>query len=222
MRGEQDLESLSDNENEDLYLHLSPNSFLYVLTLNKGSYKSNVVNLIAKTFFLKEDIYICLLDLAKLLWSFNIKTLNIFFISAENREYYVKRIIKDNCCKLTYINIHENEYLNLLAVKNGDREFAHYNPHSLYILDNGSFKDIKRMINTVEELNVDIVRGSSQKSHVLSPLELRLSFYICAIFKGNYSEAFNTNSFNKLEKWKYLPGFNKRIINKQQQQQQII
>lgn len=189
---------------------------MYVLTINKGNYTSNIVNLIAKTFFFKKDIYINLSHFASLLLALNIKKLNVFYISGDNEEYFVKRIKKDNCCELTFINTHVNDYLSLLAGNNGCKKFVNYNPHSLYIVENGSFIDIKRMINTVENLNVDVVRGSSQKSHVLSPLELRLSFYISAIFEGNYAKIFSINYFNTLEKRRYLSGFNKRVGNKQQ------
>ena len=80
-----------------------------------------------------------------------------------------------------------------------------YNLDSLYILDNKNFGGLKEMITSMEGLNVDIVRGSGQKNHILSPLDIRLSFYISAMFDCDYSMVQKYNAFNKLTKDKYLP-----------------
>jgi hypothetical protein len=141
------------------------------------------------------------------LGNIGIKKLNIFYIS--DREGGIDTTMFDNNCKLLYVDIPKKEYLEFLSSK-GDKTFAAYNLDSLYILDNGDYSEIKRMITSIEGFNVDVVRGSSQKSHVLSPLEIRLSFYISAMFNCDYNKIFRINSFNILEKRRYLPGINRR------------
>jgi hypothetical protein len=136
-----------------------------------------------------------------------IKKLNVFYIS--DRDGAADITVFNNNCRLIYIDIPKKEYLKFLITK-GAKAFAVYNPNSLYILDNGNHSDIKRMITSVEGFNVDIVRGSSQKSHLLSPLEIRLSFYISAMFNCDYNKIFRINSFNILDKNRYLPGVNRR------------
>jgi len=144
-----------------------------------------------------------------MLGTLHIKNLNLFYIS--DREGGIDTTTFDNNCRLIYIDIPKKAYLNFLATK-GDKAFVTYNPKSLYILDNADHSDIKRMITSIDGFNVDIVRGSSQKSHILSPLEMRLSFYISAMFNCDYNKISHINSFNVLDKSRYLPGINRRRI----------
>lgn len=57
----------------------------------------------------------------------------------------------------------------------------------------------------VRDIDVIISGGSQVKRHILSPLEIRLSSYLIAIFNMNPIEAINHNDFNLLEKDRYLP-----------------
>jgi hypothetical protein len=61
------------------------------------------------------------------------------------------------------------------------------------------------MFALVQDTKVRIVRGSSQKSHVVSPIDLRLSSYWLILNSMNYQKTFRKNAFNILDKSKYLP-----------------
>lgn len=163
--------------------------------------------MVAKSFFFKEEFSVFLWELAYVLGNLGIKKLNIFYIS--DREGVTETKLFDNKCRLLYINIPRKEFFNFLVAE-GYNNFCKYNLDSLYILENGDFTEIKRMITNVEGLNVDIVRGSCQKSHILSPLEIRLTFYISAMFNCDYNKITYINSFNILDKKRYLPGISRR------------
>jgi hypothetical protein len=87
---------------------------------------------------------------------------------------------------------------------NSDNKFLEYNRNSLFIIRNGNFLDIKNLFGFVSEYRVNIGRGSSQKAHILSPLDFRLSSYMMAMFTGNYHLISYLNAFNDLSKDRYL------------------
>ncbi len=73
----------------------------------------------------------------------------------------------------------------------------------MYIIRDGNFLDIKNLFATINNCNVNLGRGS-QKSHMLSPLDLRLSNYIMAMFNFNYKLVSYLNTFNEVPKNIYL------------------
>lgn len=60
------------------------------------------------------------------------------------------------------------------------------------------------MITKIQDRAVRVVRGTSQKSHIISPIELRLSCYLMILFNMDYSKLHAQNSFNILTKDRYL------------------
>lgn len=80
--------------------------------------------------------------------------------------------------------------------------FYGWNPNSLYILRDGTYKDMKYILSLV---GIDLRRGASQKSQVLSPLDFRLSSYLMAMYNVNYKVISSSNVLNKLLKKNYLP-----------------
>jgi hypothetical protein len=93
---------------------------------------------------------------------------------------------------------------------NSDEKFLDYNKNSLYILRNSDYKDVKLLFNSIGNHKVDIGRGGGQKSHLVSPLELRLSCYLMAMFNFKYSDLCRLNTFNLLDKKRYLPFFSNK------------
>jgi hypothetical protein len=79
------------------------------------------------------------------------------------------------------------------------------NPNALYILRDGNFTDFKYILRHVGEFGVNLGRGNGQKTHLVSPLELRLSSYLMAMCNFNYKLTYSLNSFNELKKDQYLP-----------------
>ena len=61
----------------------------------------------------------------------------------------------------------------------------------------------------VNDFDVNIGRGSSQKAHVVSPLDFRVSCYLMALFKFDYKYISYLNTFNVISKDRYLPFFEK-------------
>lgn len=190
----------------DLHLSLDLCDFFYVLTVNLGNYKpnENAGNLIAKSFFVNQNIKIYLWDYAWRLYNLGITKLNLFYLSDRKDDYITVNF--NNGCALTFINMGVEQYIKHLKIE-GAKGFAQYNTHSMYILKNGDFTDIKNKIFNVEGVKVNIVRGSCQKSHILSPLDFRLSTYMLALFDCNYSLTHSFNSFNELNKKRYLPSY---------------
>jgi hypothetical protein len=64
---------------------------------------------------------------------------------------------------------------------------------------------MKSLITKIEDCEVHLGRGSSQKSHILSPLEIRLTSYLMAMLDFDYPRIFKLNMFNFLTKNRYLP-----------------
>jgi hypothetical protein len=91
--------------------------------------------------------------------------------------------------------------------------FSEYNKTSLYILRDGNFLDIKNIFASINGYKTNIGRGGSQKSHILSPMDLRLSFYMMAMFESNYKLISYLNTFNEITKDRYLSYTNKYFKN---------
>jgi hypothetical protein len=188
-----------------------------VLTINNSNHTgSDVVNLITKSFFFKEDFKFLISDLAYFLKKFGIKKLNLFHIKndkeGEKTKPFIRKFRLENCGR-TFYALSIKDYIEILAKCTG-AEFTLYNTYFLYILENGNYTDLKRMLTNIGGIKVDIVRGSSQKAHILSPLEIRLSFYISAMLECHYTKIYSINSFNTLDKNRYLPIVNNGNKNK--------
>jgi hypothetical protein len=74
--------------------------------------------------------------------------------------------------------------------------------------------DIKNLFAKIQNRNVNVGRGGSQKAHALSPLDFRLSTYLMAMFKFDYNLISSLNSFNFMSKDRYLSYMDKPKLNK--------
>jgi hypothetical protein len=108
---------------------------------------------------------------------------------------------------VTYFEISEEEFFKNLMIQRG---FLYRNRTSLYILRDSNHFELKRMLKNIEGFNVNVVRGGGSKSHLISPIDFRLSMYIAAIFNLNFKRASYFNDFNFLSKSRYLPFFPKK------------
>lgn len=61
------------------------------------------------------------------------------------------------------------------------------------------------MFKRINNTKVQLVRGSSQKSHMVSPLDFRLSLYLTILCNMDFKYFRTNNSFNKIDKKRYLP-----------------
>jgi hypothetical protein len=132
------------------------------------------------------------------------KTMSIFSIHQQD---VISQVTVDSsyhqATPILYKEINRDSFFSYLKDKNCN--FYYENVSSLYILRNSTFRDLKILLTQIEGYKVDIVRGSSQKAHLVSPLDLRLSAYMLAIFGLDFKELSHFNDFNTVEKRKYLP-----------------
>jgi hypothetical protein len=172
---------------------------LFTLTYNPSTYKENVSNLISKMVVINELKYVNLLKLSQILGYMGIKEIAIFSIDDNIETTSVIR--KDNGSIISYTEMTREQFISVL---NSKANFLDYNRYSLYILRDGGFLDIKNIFANVNGQETNIGRGGSQKAHILSPLDLRLSSYLMAMFNFDYLLLSQLNAFNNLDKAKYL------------------
>src|SRR3984893_16036967 len=145
--------------------------------------KEGLNNLTSKMITIKELKYINMSELSKALAAMGIEILLIFSIYNDYESNSCDAVSCNNGSKITYYDISADNFINFIK---SQADFLEFNQHSLYIIRNGNFLDIKNVFASVSGYNVNIGRGGSQKAHILSPLDLRLSSYIMALFKNKY------------------------------------
>lgn len=133
--------------------------------------------------------------------------LNIFSIDYNSNLDNINYTVINTDPKITYIEIKPEYFVEFLSIEN--HKFTDYNKNSLYIVKGGNYLDIKNLFANINNCQVNLGRGGSQKSHVLSPLDFRLSCYLMAMFKLNHKLINNLNTFNYLDKIRYLSWLDK-------------
>jgi hypothetical protein len=155
----------------------------------------------------REISLIDLNELSKILNFMNIDKFNIVSVSGVKSLKEINVFVVDEPCRIVYMEMGlENfiEYLNSTEVN-----FLENNKNTIYIVRNGSYIDIKNVFTQIQGISVNVGRGGSQKSHVLSPLDFRLSCYLMAMFNFDFKLISYLNTFNDLPKNRYLPYFEK-------------
>jgi hypothetical protein len=150
---------------------------------------------------INESRLINLLEFSKILGGFSINKLNIISINIECKPDTINIVRTNEESLVMYIEMDSDTFIRFL---NMDDHFMEYNNNTLYILRYGDFIDIKNIFASISGYQCNIGRGGSQKAHILSPLDLRLSSYMMAMFTGNYKELSYLNTFNYLSKNRYL------------------
>ena len=191
--------SIKNNERHEIYVDIY--DILFTLTVNNKSLDDNVCHLISKAIILREIKEIDLLSISKILNFMKIDKLNI--VSIKDSMETINLVAYVNPSIVNYIEISVNDFIS--HINNPNFDFIDNNICTLYILRGGSFVDIKKLFNNVNGYNINISRGGSQKSHMLSPLDLRLSSYILAMFNFDFKYISYLNTFNDMPKHRYLP-----------------
>lgn len=141
-------------------------------------------------------------NMANIASTLNMRDLNIIsIVMSDSFESKVVQIKSPS--NINYIEVGLTPFLEDY-LENPDANFWANNKNTLYILRNGSFVDIQDIVTKIQDRAVRVVRGTSQKSHVISPIELRLSCYLMILFNMDYSKLHAQNSFNILTKDRYL------------------
>lgn len=149
---------------------------------------------------IKELKYINLDIYSNIIQKFGIEELTIFSINFEGR-FTIDSVKSKIGAKILYFNLDYKTFIKFINSDNADA-FQEYNKNSLYILRGGSYLDIKNIFSLVSGHKVNLGRGGSQKAHILSPLDLRLSVYMMAMFGYKLLDYLNT--FHDLSKCRYL------------------
>jgi hypothetical protein len=119
----------------------------------------------------------------------NIDELNIISISnsattsSSNNLDEINYSEGDKPSVVKYIEVSVEDFI--IFLNNSNLNFLEYNKSTLYILRNGSYRDVKNIFKKINNCNVEIGRGNYKKSNVVSPLDLILSTYIMAMFNLN-------------------------------------
>lgn len=196
--------------------YIDTNDTIIILTIKEREKFSSekINNLISKIVIINNKKIIYSDKLAKSLNIMNIERLNIFIVDTEMSNDFIWVVNKDSNIKL--IKSSPEQFINFI---NSDFDtFLLYNPYSLYIIRGNtkgpSYKYIKYLFKKINEYDMNIGRGGSQKAHILSPLDFKLSCYLMAFFDFNHKLINGLNLFNELEKERYLSWWNRYNNNK--------
>lgn len=200
---------------------INRNDIIFVITPNNSINNKGVRNLVCKMVVINGSHSIYLDELGKALPNIKMDKFNIFSI---NNDILDINIVKNSLnLDAQFIEMNVENF-----IKTFNNNFLNYNKDSLYIFRGGDFLSVKNLFSTIENCHTNIGRGGSQKSHVLSPLDFRLSTYLLVMFNFNYKLINSLNIFNSLDKRKYLSymdktyefvsilsrGYNPILINK--------
>lgn len=134
----------------------------------------------------------------------NMDKFNIVSIVIDDSfEYKVTKVNNDEC-EINYIEIGSRYFIENILENPNNFDFWSWNINTLYILRDSSYTEVKDLFNTINNTNVKIVKGNSQKSHFLNPMEFRLSCYLMIIFNMDFKKFNYENSFNILRKIRYI------------------
>ena len=200
------MNEVDSSKYTDFKFFINTSDVLFTLTLN-NLVKDKVNNIIGKIIIIRENQEVNLFEVAKLLDLMNINKLNIIAI------YPLDTLEKINFVKINepsvikYLEVNADDFISYL--NNPSYNFLDYNKYTLYIIKEGSYLDIKNIFIKINDFYVNIGRGSSQKAHVVSPLDFRVSCYLMALFKFDYKYISYLNTFNVISKDRYLPFFEK-------------
>jgi hypothetical protein len=161
-------------------------------------------------FVIVESYSVNLDELSKALGLMGIKNLNIMSINSTNNNT-IDYTSSDVDCKVTYIDLSADNLFNYL---NEGTDFSKYNKNTLYIIRRGNFLDIKNIFARIEGLNINVGRGGSQKAHMISPLDFRLTSYLLAMFNFDYNLINKINAFDYIDKDRYLSYHDTLALNK--------
>ncbi len=191
---------------DNINIKIRTEDLLFALTSN-GEFKNDIINqLVAKIVVVNKNMEFNFLELFKILNHLRINNLFIFSIHGSKEEVQKFEIV-DKLCSIFYIEINIEDFKQLLKNPNPNSilgYFFQYNKKSLYILRDNNYIDVKNLFTDIEGYRVNIGRGGGQKAHLVSPLEFRLSTYLMAICNMNYQLFSSLNTFNSINKKRYL------------------
>jgi len=182
-------------------LKVNKEDIIFLLTVNNNSKNKELTHLTTKMVVVNNSVENSLSNIAELSGYMGLDQLYVFCIDMnETSEYKVAEVGQVKYIELS-VKLFANNYLD----NPNNTDFWNYNKNSLYILRNGDYSDIKNLFTIIQQEKVNTVRGSSQKSHMVSPIDFRLSCYMLILCNMNYKKFNMENAFNTVTKDRYLP-----------------
>ena len=188
---------------DNIEFSLNLDDTILTLTRNNSFYKENITNFISKMVIIRELRYVNLNDLSMILAHMKIEKLNIFYVNSYSKLDTINYMVVNKGCLITYAEMKPEQFITFLNKENNN--FLDYNKHTMYIVKGGNYINIKNLFAIINGYQINLGRGGSQKAHVLSPLDFRLSCYLMAMFNFDYKYVSYLNTFNDLDKDRYLP-----------------
>jgi hypothetical protein len=177
---------------------------LFLFTVNNNSKNNEIQHLTTKMVILKKSLITDLNNISRTAAYMKIERLHIISIVMDEKfEYQITEV--NSPVKIVYIEIGFNYFLENFLGNPDNHQFWDYNRDSLYIFRDGDYSDIKTMFSYIVDKQVKMVRGSSQKSHIVSPIDFRLSSYLMILYDLDCRKINSNNAFNILTKDRYLP-----------------
>lgn len=156
-------------------------------------------------FITRESYDIYLDDLNTRLNIMGIDKLLIFVINNAIDSDKIGYIVSKENPNVIYYEMNTENFINSYLNNNENyRNFLDYSKHSMFIIKNSDFISVKNIFSKIDNCNVNMGRGGSQKAHGFSPLDLRLSSYIMAMFNFDFKLISYLNTFNFMEKERFL------------------
>jgi len=172
--------------------------------MNNNSKNKDINHIATKMVVMNDTINNDLIYISNMLNAMELDTLYIISISIDDSlEYEIFELEHESNVK--YINVGLRFFVENFLQNSENHNFWQYNKNTLYILRDGNYSDIKELFTIIQDTRVSLVRGSSQKSHIVSPIDFRLSCYLLILCKMSYKKFHSENSFNALGKDRYLP-----------------
>lgn len=191
-------------------IKILPNSLHVVFSSARTAEVNNQLDfhMIASTYFVNKSHEISYNNLFVNISSLGINKFFIVYIIDLTQEeidsQYKSDFYRNN---QLWFEVHYTSRQNFIPMINsGSFNFNETNKYCLYIFLGMSWVELITMFKS-EDINIIVSGGSPTKRHLLSPLEIRLSSYIVALFDMNTIEAINHNNFKFVDKERYLPIF---------------
>lgn len=142
----------------------------------------------------------------------NLVQISILLEVMQLDKLYIYSIILDEQFEYTVTEVEQVKYIEVgfkFFMKNflenpENVNFWEYNKDTLYIIRNGNYSDIGKIFINIQENKFRIAKGSSQKAHMVSPMDFRLSCYLLILCNMNYKKFYSENSFNRINKERYI------------------
>jgi hypothetical protein len=175
------------------------------LSPNNNFRNKDVLDITAKITILKNELITPELNTMSILASYmSLEKFYIVNINLENSDIVHTGEV-DSPTPIKYIDVGLKFFMENFFNGESSSVFWEANKHTLYILRNANYSHVKEIFKEMEHINVDVVRGSVQRSHVVSPIDFRLSCYMLLLFNLNFNKFVMENSFNNISKDRFLP-----------------